>query len=156
MGGSASMETREIKIVATERLIRKYNVNVCAFMETNFNWTKVNSLANLVSWFQEEEREVHCVTANNTSESNSVFSKHQPSGTGLLCRHKFLQYARKALRYLQLQLRTPHNPFTLEYDKWGHLAPLSWVKCFGVCCNTLICTSIWHFPQCLYLGKGVR
>ena len=79
MGGSASMETREIKIVATERLIRKYNVNVCAFMETNFNWTKVNSLANLVSWFQEEEREVHCVTANNTSESYSVFSKHHNS-----------------------------------------------------------------------------
>ncbi len=23
------------------------------------------------------------------------------------------------LRYLQLQLGTPHNPFTLEYDKWG-------------------------------------
>jgi hypothetical protein len=27
------------------------------------------------------------------------------------------------LRYhLQLQLGTPHNPFTLEYDKWGPLA----------------------------------
>jgi hypothetical protein len=32
------------------------------------------------------------------------------------------------LRYFQLQLSTPHNPFTLKYDKWGHLAPLSWVK----------------------------
>jgi hypothetical protein len=33
-----------------------------------------------------------------------------------------------SLRYLQLQLGTPHNPITLDYDKWGHLAPLSWVK----------------------------
>ena len=33
-----------------------------------------------------------------------------------------------SLRYLQLQLGTPHNPLTLDYDKWGHLAPLSWVK----------------------------
>jgi hypothetical protein len=22
----------------------------------------------------------------------------------------------------------PHNPLTLDYKKWGHLAPLSWVK----------------------------
>jgi hypothetical protein len=33
-----------------------------------------------------------------------------------------------SLRYLQLQLGTPHNPITLDYDKWGYLAPLSWVK----------------------------
>jgi len=33
-----------------------------------------------------------------------------------------------SLRYLQLQLGMPHNPITLDYDKWGHLAPLSWVK----------------------------
>jgi hypothetical protein len=33
-----------------------------------------------------------------------------------------------SLRYLQLQLGTPHNPITLDYNKWGHLAPLSWVK----------------------------
>ncbi len=33
-----------------------------------------------------------------------------------------------SLRYLQLQLDMPHNPLTLDYDKWGHLAPLSWVK----------------------------
>ncbi len=33
-----------------------------------------------------------------------------------------------SLRYLQLQLGMPHNPLTLDYDKWGHLAPLSWVK----------------------------
>jgi hypothetical protein len=38
MGGCASMEMREIKIVATERLICKYNINICAFMELNFNW----------------------------------------------------------------------------------------------------------------------
>ncbi len=33
-----------------------------------------------------------------------------------------------SLRYLQLQLGTPHNLLALYFDKWGHLAPLSWVK----------------------------
>jgi hypothetical protein len=33
-----------------------------------------------------------------------------------------------SLRYLQLQLDTPHNPLLLNYVAWGHLAPLSWVK----------------------------
>jgi hypothetical protein len=33
-----------------------------------------------------------------------------------------------SLRYLQLQLGTPHNPLTLDFSKWNHLAPLSWVK----------------------------
>jgi hypothetical protein len=28
--------------------------------------------------------------------------------------------------YLQLQLGTPYNPFTLDYTKWGDLAPLLW------------------------------
>jgi hypothetical protein len=58
MGGCASRETREIKIVATEQLIRKYDISFCAFMELNFNWTKVNSSTNLASWFHEEEHEL--------------------------------------------------------------------------------------------------
>jgi hypothetical protein len=33
-----------------------------------------------------------------------------------------------SLRYLQLQLGTPNNPLTLPFDKWGYVAPLSWVK----------------------------
>jgi hypothetical protein len=33
-----------------------------------------------------------------------------------------------SLQYLQLQLGTPQHPLTLDYDKWGHLAPLSWAK----------------------------
>jgi hypothetical protein len=37
-----------------------------------------------------------------------------------------------SLRYLQLQLGMPHNPLTLDYDKWGHLAPVSWVKMLWV------------------------
>jgi hypothetical protein len=68
MGGCASMETRQLKIAATEQLIHKYDMNVCAFMELNFNWSKVNSLANLASWFQEEEREIHSVTTHNKTE----------------------------------------------------------------------------------------
>jgi hypothetical protein len=88
MGGCASIKTREIKIAATERLIRKYDVNLCLFMELNFNWSKVNSSANLASWFQEEERETRCITAHNTEENNIVFGKHQPGGKGKLYRNK--------------------------------------------------------------------
>ncbi len=33
-----------------------------------------------------------------------------------------------SLRYLQLQLDMPHNLVELNYNTWGHLAPLSWVK----------------------------
>jgi hypothetical protein len=40
MWGCASMEKQEIKIAATEHLIRKHDINVCAFVELNFNWTK--------------------------------------------------------------------------------------------------------------------
>ncbi len=98
MGGCASLETREIKIDATKRLIKKYNVNLCLFMELNFNWSKVNSLANLASWFQNKERETQCITAHNSKENDIVFGKHQPGGTGMLCRHKYLQYARNTFK----------------------------------------------------------
>ncbi len=33
MGGCASRETREIKMAVTEKLIRTYDINLCAFME---------------------------------------------------------------------------------------------------------------------------
>ncbi len=33
-----------------------------------------------------------------------------------------------SLGYLQLQVGTPHKPFTQDYSRWGKLAPLSWVK----------------------------
>jgi hypothetical protein len=95
MGGCASMETRGIKIATTEQLIHKYDINLCAFMELNFNWTKVNSSANLASWFREEERELRSVTAYNTMEFDDNFGKHQRGGTGMLCRHEFAQYAWK-------------------------------------------------------------
>jgi hypothetical protein len=94
MGGCASLEMREIKIEATERLIKKYDVNLCLFMELNFNWSKVSSSANLASWFQNKERETRCVTAHNNEENDIVFGKHQPGGTGMLCRHEYLQYAK--------------------------------------------------------------
>ena len=72
------METREIKMVATEKLIRTYDINLCAFMEINFNWSKVNSSVNNASWLQDEERELSSVTAHNTTESDETFGKHQP------------------------------------------------------------------------------
>ncbi len=95
IGGCASMETCKIKIATTEQLTRKYDINLCTFMELNFNWTKVNSSANLASWFHEEEQELRSVTAHNTTEFNDTFGKHQPGGTGMLCQHKFIQYAWK-------------------------------------------------------------
>jgi hypothetical protein len=72
-----------------------YDISFCAFMQLNFNWTKVNSSANLASWFHEEERELRLVVAHNTMEYHDIFGKHQPRGTGMVCRHEFSQYARK-------------------------------------------------------------
>jgi hypothetical protein len=37
LGGCASAEAKEFKIAATEKLIHKYNINLCLFMELNFN-----------------------------------------------------------------------------------------------------------------------
>jgi hypothetical protein len=85
MGGCASRETREIKIAATEQLIRKYDISFCVFMELNFNWRKVNSSANLASWFHEEERELRLVTAHNMIEYDNIFGKYQPGGAGMVC-----------------------------------------------------------------------
>jgi hypothetical protein len=97
MGGCASVKTREIKIAATERLIRKYNVNLCLFMELNYNWSMVNSSANFASWFTDDERETTCIMAHNTEENDILFGKHQPGGTEMLRRHKYLQYARRPM-----------------------------------------------------------
>ena len=96
MGGCAGKEVREIKMSTTEKLIQKYDVNLVACMELNFNWSKVNSSANLASWLHQEERETRSITAHNTHEKDAISSRHQPGGTGMICRSKFLQYARKA------------------------------------------------------------
>ncbi len=50
MGGCTVIEVKEIKMSTTEKLFQKYDVNLVACMELNFNWSKVNSLANLASW----------------------------------------------------------------------------------------------------------
>jgi hypothetical protein len=56
---------------------------------------KVNLSANLASWFHEEEPDLWLVTAHNMMEYDNIFGKHQPGGTGMVCRHEFAQYARK-------------------------------------------------------------
>jgi hypothetical protein len=56
MGGCLGKEVRELKITLTERLIAKYKLS--AFMELNYNWTMVDSLATLESWFCQEDREI--------------------------------------------------------------------------------------------------
>jgi hypothetical protein len=43
----------------------------------------------------EEDRETRCILSHNTEENDELFGKHQPGGTGMLCRHKYLQYAQK-------------------------------------------------------------
>jgi hypothetical protein len=55
MGGCLGKEVRELKKASTERLITKYEINLSAFMELNYNWAIVDSLANLASWFCQEE-----------------------------------------------------------------------------------------------------
>ncbi len=49
-----------------------------------------------------------------------------------------------SLPYLQLQLGTPHNPFTLDYKWWSHLAPLSCVK--------MLWRSLYHFDIHLHMS----
>jgi hypothetical protein len=62
-------------------------------MELNYDWAKVNSSANLASWFTDDKRETRCILAHNIEEDKTLFGKHQPGGTGMLCRHEYLQYA---------------------------------------------------------------
>jgi len=96
MVGCAGKEVREINMSTTEKLIQKYDVNLVVCMELNFNWSKVNSSANLASWLHQEERETRSITAHNTQEQDAVSSRHQPGGMGMICRSEFIQYARKA------------------------------------------------------------
>ena len=93
MGGCVSKEIREVKIAAVKKLIRQYNINVIAFLDLNFNWSKVNSSANLASWLHNKEQEMRYVAAHNTQDQSELFSKHQPGGTGIICRNEFLQYS---------------------------------------------------------------
>jgi hypothetical protein len=65
MGGCSGKEIRELKIAATERLINKYDINLSAFMELNYNWATVDSLANHASWFCHKDRELRSAAANN-------------------------------------------------------------------------------------------
>ncbi len=117
MVGCVSKESREFKIAATERLLKKYNINLCVFMKLNFNWMTVKSSANLACWFCKEERNLCLVTSHNTQEKDQVFGRHQPGGTGMVCQHEFLQYARKPSRDPRGLGRWCSWPF---YCNWSH------------------------------------
>jgi hypothetical protein len=95
MEGCTGKEVREIQMSTTEKLIQKYHVNLVACMELNFNWSKVKASTNLASWLDQEERETRSITAHNTQEQNELFLRHQPGGTGMVCRSEFVQYAWK-------------------------------------------------------------
>jgi hypothetical protein len=58
--------------------------------------------------------------------------------------------------YLQLQLGMPHNHFTLDYNKWGYLAPLSWVRCYGTCSTILTYLFTWATPLFCTHANGIR
>jgi hypothetical protein len=60
-------------------------MNLVVFVELNFNWSKVNSSSNLASWLHQEDRETRSVTAHITQKQGNNLSKHQPSGTGMVC-----------------------------------------------------------------------
>jgi hypothetical protein len=79
MGGCASKEIREVKIAAVEKLIRQYNINIIAFLELNFNWTKVNSSAILASWLHNEEQQ-HTALSPTTPRSNQSYFPSTNSG----------------------------------------------------------------------------
>jgi hypothetical protein len=64
------------KKAATERLICKYDVILCLFMELNFNWSKDNSSANLTSWFTDKERKMRCAMTHNLTKMDALFRKH--------------------------------------------------------------------------------
>jgi hypothetical protein len=53
------------KIAAVERPIKRYDINLIAFIELNYNWSKFNSSANLASWLDEEEQELRSIMAHN-------------------------------------------------------------------------------------------
>jgi hypothetical protein len=76
MEGCASTEMREMKVAAMERLIRKYDVNLCLFMELNYNWSEVNSTTNLASWFTDDKRKTRCMTVHYREENDDLFGKH--------------------------------------------------------------------------------
>ncbi len=61
----------------TEKLIQKYDVNLVACMELNFNWSKVNSSANLASWLHQEERE--------KKKTNFFWCARSPAGLARHC-----------------------------------------------------------------------
>jgi hypothetical protein len=62
-------------------------------MKLNYNWATVDSSANLAaSWFCHEDRELRLAVANNIHKTTT---RHQPGNTGMVCRHEFIQYARK-------------------------------------------------------------
>jgi hypothetical protein len=65
MGGCTSKEIQKIMISAMKQLIRRHNINLIAFIELNYNWSKVNFSASLLSWLYKEEQETRWITAHN-------------------------------------------------------------------------------------------
>ena len=52
-----------------------------------------------------------------------------------------------SLRYLQLQLGMPGNPLELDFNVWGYLAPLSWVK--------MLWKFLYHFNIHLHMAYPI-
>ena len=77
-------------------------------------WRKLHSTFGGVGLFN--------LSTEQLIERINLLQQHYENGTLLSSKLS------TSLAYLQLQLGTNVCPFDLEYDKWSHFAPLSWVK----------------------------
>ena len=77
-------------------------------------WRKLHSTFGGVGLFN--------LSTEQLIERINLLQQHYENGTLLSSKLS------ASLACLQLQLGTNVCPFDLEYDKWSHFAPLSWVK----------------------------
>ena len=57
-----------------------------------------------------------------------------------------------SMAYLQLQLGTNICPFDLDYERWGHFAPLSWTKMMWKTLKVSVFSCTWITRISLYQG----
>jgi hypothetical protein len=80
----------------------------------------------------------------SASQQSNLLAKSKCSSSITIYPQLLVGNLDASLRYLQLQLGTPQNLLMLDFTKWGHLAPLSWVK--------MLWKSLHHFNIQLYVS----
>ncbi len=94
IGGSASMETREFKIAATEFLLANTKLISMRSWSSTITGHKSIHLQTCIMVSRRKERSTVCYSPYH-SKSDNKFGRHQPGGTGMVCRHEFTQNAMK-------------------------------------------------------------